>query len=149
MLKTTMQDSYIEGVTYITSDVGDGNIKLTMMIPDYNAKDLVSLRFRAKEDADIQNAEYSISATANFAYKNSAGDKSILSAYGATVFTGTGNTGDTDGDGKVTLIDLSNVIDMFGVKSGDALWTEAKFFDFNKNNEIDIADIVVIAKLIP
>jgi hypothetical protein len=34
------------------------------------------------------------------------------------------------------------------VKSGDALWTKAKFFDFNKNKVIDIADIVAVAKKI-
>jgi Ca2+-binding EF-hand superfamily protein len=56
--------------------------------------------------------------------------------------------GDTDGDGVITLIDISNIVDMFGVNSEDPLWAEARFFDFNNNNEIDIADIVVIAKQI-
>ena len=142
------QDSYIDGVTYLTSDVGDGNVKLTLMIPDYKAKDLVSLRFRAKENADIQNADNSISATANYVYKMSSDKKIVLTAYGSTDFTSSGNPGDTDADGKVTLLDLSNVIDMFGVKSGDVLWTKAKFYDFNKNKVIDIADIVTVAKLI-
>jgi hypothetical protein len=142
------QDSYIDGVTYLTSDAGDGNIKLTMMIPDYKAKDLVSLRFRAKENADIQNADNSISATAKYVYKAFTGDKVIRQAFGSTDFTTSGNPGDTDADGNVTLLDLSNVIDLFGVKSGDALWTKAKFFDFNKNKVIDIADIVAVAKKI-
>jgi GH35 family endo-1,4-beta-xylanase len=142
------QDSYIDGVTYLTSDAGDGNIKLTMMIPDYKAKDLISLRFRARENADIQNANNSITASANLVYKTSEGNKVLLSASGSTEFTSSGSPGDTDGDGRVTLLDLSNVIDMFGVKSGDMLWTKARFYDFNKNNVIDIADIVVVAKLI-
>lgn len=142
------QDSYIDGISYLTCEVGDGNIKFTIMIPDYRAKDLVSLRFRAKENADIQNEEISITATANYVYRTSTGDKTIRTAFGSTSFTTSGNPGDTDGDGKITLIDLSNIIDMFGVKSGDELWTKAKFFDFNKNNVIDIADIVAVAKLI-
>ena len=142
------QDTYIDGVTYLTSDAGEGSIKLTMMIPDYKAKDLVSVRFRAKESADIQNADNSISAKADLVYKNANGNKIVLSASGSTDFTTSGNPGDTDADGKVTLLDLSNIIDMFGVKSGDALWAKAKFFDFNKNKVIDIADIVAIAKLI-
>ena len=142
------QDSYINGVTYLTSDTGNGNVRLTMMIPDYKAKDLVSLRFRAKENADIQNADNSITATADFVYKTFAGDKVVRQAFGSTDFTTTGNPGDTDADGNITLIDLSNVIDMFGVKSGDTLWTKAKFYDFNKNKVIDIADIVAVAKLI-
>jgi hypothetical protein len=142
------QDSYIDGVSYLTSEVGDGSITFTIMIPDYKAKDLVSLRFRAKENADIQNEENSITATANYVYRASTGDKTIRAAFGSTSFTTSGNPGDTDGDGKITLIDLSNVIDMFGVESGDELWTKAKFFDFNNNNVIDIADIVAIARLI-
>ena len=142
------QDSYINGVSYLTSSVGDGNISFTIMIPDYKAKDLVSLRFRAKENADIQNTDSSITATANYVYRASTGDKTVRTAFGSTDFTTSGNPGDTDGDGKITLIDLSNVIDMFGVKSGDALWSKAKFFDFNKNKVIDIADIVAVAKLI-
>ena len=142
------QDSYIDGVTYLTSDAGGGSVKLTMMIPDYKVKDLVSLRFRAKENTDIQNADNSITATANYVYKTATGDKMVLTAFGSTDFTISGNPGDTDGDGKVTLLDLSNVIDMFGVKSGDALWAKAKFYDFNKNKVIDIADIVAVAKLI-
>ena len=142
------QGSYIDGVTYLTSNVGDGNIKLTMMIPDYKAKNLVSLRFRAKDNADIQNADNPITVTADFVYKDSAGKKIVRAASGSTDFTTSGNPGDTDTDGKVTLIDLSNVIDMFGVKNGDALWAKARFYDFNKNKVIDIADIVAVAKLI-
>ncbi len=143
-----LQASYIDGVTYLTSDAGDGNIKLTMMIPDYKTKYLVSLRFRARENADIQNADNSITATANLVYKTSEGSKFVFPVSGSTDFTTSGNPGDTDADGKVTLLDLSNVIDMFGVKNGDVLWAKAKFFDFNKNKAIDIADIVAVAKLI-
>jgi enterochelin esterase-like enzyme len=139
-------DSYIDGVTYLTSDVGEGSIRLTMMIPDYNAKDLVNLRFRAKENAELQNTDCTITAIADYVYKTSAGEKLVKQVTGSTNFTTSGLPGDTDNDGKITLIDLSNIIDMFGVKSGEALWAEARFFDFNKNNEIDIADIVAIAK---
>lgn len=142
------QPSYIDGVTYLTSDVGDGNVKFTIMIPDYKAKNLVSLRFRAKENVETQNGDNSITATANFVYKTSEGKKYVYSANGSTDFTTGGTLGDTDDDGKVTLLDLSNVIDMFGVKNGDALWKKAKFYDFNKNKVIDIADIVTVAKLI-
>jgi len=141
-------DSYIDGVTYLTSDVGNGSVKLTMMIPDYNAKDLACLRFRAKEDADLQNAEYTIKATANYVFKTAADTKYEKRVSGSTNLTTVGLPGDTDDDGKITLIDLSNIIDLFGVKAGDELWTVARFYDFNKNNEIDIADIVVIAKQI-
>lgn len=141
-------ESYIDGVTYLTSDAGGESIRLTMMIPDYQAKDLAVLRFRAKEDADFQNADYTITVTADYVLRTPANIKKIKQLVGSTNFTTSGLPGDTDGDGKVTLLDLSNIIDMFGVKIGDARWTEARFYDFNKNNEIDIADIVAVAKLI-
>lgn len=142
------QDSYIDGVTYLTTDVGDGSVRLTMMIPDYKAKDLVSLRFRAKENADIRNADNLFTATADFVYKTYEGQKSLASASSSINITTVADPGDTDGDGLVTLLDLSNIIDMFGVKIGDELWSEARFFDFNGNKEIDIADIVAVARLI-
>ncbi|MDR2671485.1 MAG: dockerin type I domain-containing protein, partial [Oscillospiraceae bacterium] len=61
-------------------------------------------------------------------------------------FTTVGGTpGDLDGDDKVTLIDLSEIIDAFGVTSASSAWVQYRFFDFNGNNAIDIQDIVEIA----
>lgn len=140
----------IEGVNTLIREVGDGEVKLTLMIADYNAKKLANIRFKAKEDADLQNDENSITTVVNYVYKDEyTGNKFVLTTSGSTSFTTSdGIPGDTDGDGIITLIDLSNVIDMFGVRKGDALWARAKFFDFNGNNEIDIQDIVYVAKLI-
>ena len=140
----------IDGVSCLTSEEGDGQVKLTLMIPDYNAKDLVNVRFRAKEDADLQNEESCITTVVNYVYRDElTGNKMVISTSASTSFTtSNGIPGDTDGDGIVTLIDLSNIIDMFGVKSSDDLWARAKYFDFNNNSEIDIADIVAVAKLI-
>ena len=61
--------------------------------------------FQSQGNADIQNEENSI-GTANYVYRTSTGDKTIRTAFGST-FTTSGNPGDTDGDGKITLIDLS------------------------------------------
>jgi hypothetical protein len=108
----------------------------------------VNLRFRAKENAELQNTDCTITAIADYVYKTSAGEKLAKQVTGSTNFTTSGLPGDTDGDGVITLIDISNIVDMFGVNSEDPLWAEARFFDFNNNNEIDIADIVVIAKQI-
>ena len=47
-----------------------------------------------------------------------------------------------------TLIDLSDAIDCFGVKEGDAGWNDAKRFDYNGNKELDIQDIATLAMLI-
>lgn len=139
----------IEGASILTREVADGEIKLTLMIPDYKAKDLAKIRFKAKEDADLQNEESSITTVVNYVYRDYSGSKFVVSTSGSTSFTtSNGIPGDTDGDGIVTLIDLSNVIDMFGVTSGNSRWSQAKYFDFNNNNEIDISDIVAVAKLI-
>ena len=140
--------TYIDNVSYLKTDLGDGSVKLTLMIADKNAKDLVSLRFRAKADANLKNEDNSISATARYVFTNPSGDKIIKASMGSTSFTSLGIPGDTDGDGEVTLIDLSNIIDLFGVSAADALWTEAKYYDLNKNMVIDIADIVAIARMI-
>ncbi|MCL2766641.1 MAG: dockerin type I domain-containing protein, partial [Peptococcaceae bacterium] len=57
--------------------------------------------------------------------------------------------GDTTGKGYVDLIDLSNVIDMFGYGQTTPGWnTLYKFFDFNGNGRIDIYDIVYVAQRI-
>jgi len=139
----------IDGVTRLTSESGDGELAMTLMIPDYNAKDLLNLRFKAKEDADLQNEDSSIIAVVEYVYRDDSGVKNIATSIGSTsISTIGGIPGDTDGDGVVTLIDLSNIIDMFGVKKGDAQWSQARFYDFNNNEEIDIADIVYVAKLI-
>lgn len=139
----------IDGVSYLTTEAGDGEIKLTLMIPDYNAKDLAKIRFKAREDADLQNEDSSIETVANYVYRDFEGNKFILATFGSTSFTtSNGNPGDTDGDGIVTLIDLSNVIDLFGVTNTSSRWPRAKFYDFNNNNQIDIADIVYVAQLI-
>ena len=47
---------------------------------------------------------------------------------------------------EVTLIDLSNVIDLFGVKNTEPAWEDAKYYDYNNNGEIDIYDITVLAR---
>ena len=57
--------------------------------------------------------------------------------------------GDTTGKGYVDLIDLSNVIDMFGITAEHPDWnTVYKFYDFNNNGRIDIQDIVFVAQQI-
>ena len=102
----------IEGVNTFIREVGDGEVKLTLMIADYNAKKLANIRFKAKEDADLQNDENSITTVVNYVYKDEyTGNKFVLTTSGSTSFTTSdGIPGDTDGDGIITLIDLSNVI---------------------------------------
>lgn len=140
----------IDGVTLLTRDEKDGEVGMTLMIPDYNARELAKVRFRAKQDSDLKNENNSIVTVVNYVYRDEfTGVKGIKTTSGSTSFiTSSGVPGDTDGDGVITLIDLSNIIDMFGLKKGDAGWSVAQFYDFNGNNEIDIQDIVYVARFV-
>ncbi len=141
-------DLGVDGVTNVTTDASTGQVKLTLMIVGYDALNLVNLRFQAKEDADIRNESSCVTVHVEYIFKTADEYKYTRTAEGTTCFATTGVPGDTNGDGKVTLIDLSNVIDYFGVQRGDTLWAKARFFDFNQNGAIDINDITHVAKLI-
>jgi hypothetical protein len=136
-----------DGVTLLTTDVAGDTLKMTFMVADYNTKDYGEVLFSAKEDANLKNEDNTIHVFAQVAVKAEDGSKSILTSEACTGFTTTesGVPGDVDGKGYADLIDLSNVIDLFGVKIGDAQWSSAKFFDFNGNGVIDIQDIVTVA----
>ena len=57
--------------------------------------------------------------------------------------------GDTNGDSIVDLLDLSDMIDWFGITSADAQWNSLYvFYDFNNNGQIDIGDIAVVAQML-
>lgn len=135
----------IEGVTCLNSEFVEGSVKLKLMIDNYNAKDLINLRFQAKEDANLRNEHTSIAANVEYVYKDESGVKTIRELSGSVAFKTVGIPGDTTGKGYVDLIDLSNVIDLFGVKKGDARWNEAEFYDFNNSGNIDIYDIAYVA----
>ena len=105
---------------------------------------------RAKEGVALVNEFQSIALTADYVIKQSDGSKEILTGNASVRFTtGSGLAGDTNNDGVLNLIDLSNMVDWFGIRSTHADW-ESKyvFFDFNNNGEIDISDIAFVARLI-
>ena len=90
-----------------------------------------------------------INVRVEYVVKNEDGIKIIAEAEGAISFTsvgGSGIPGDFDGDGSVSLIELSDVIDMFGKNTESIDWSLCKFCDINNNGEIDILDISAIAK---
>jgi len=84
-----------------------------------------------------------IGMTAELAVKEDDETKSIRRVQASVTFTTSAGA-----QGPYTLIDLSNLIDWFGVKAGDAAWAQARFFDFNGNGEIDIQDIATLAQMI-
>ena len=114
----------------------------------YSLSDLGSVMFSARDDVDLAYGDSLIQASVDYVTLIN-GEKSILGS-GSAIYVGTagGIPGDTNNDGVVDLIDLSNMIDWFGIKAGDALWNTVKYFDFNNNGEIDISDIAFVATLI-
>ncbi len=136
------------GVTVVETDNQPGSLTVTLMSEGYDVTSFGEAQFSVRDDVTQVNADYAIAVNADFVYKDMSGNKTTIHASDSVSVTTAGKAGDTNGDGKVTLIDLSNVIDLFGVTSADPLWAQAKFFDFNKNGAIDIGDVTHVAKLI-
>ena len=138
-----------EGVTVLDNFATATGRHLTVMVDGYKAKDFGEMLFSAKDDADLQSAVNIINVKSDYVVKAEDGSKSVLSASGSISFTsvgGSGIPGDLDGDGIITLIELSNVIDMFGENSNSTDWSTYQFCDINNNGEIDIFDISNIAQ---
>ena len=137
------------GVAVLDNTATANGRRLTLMIGDYNAEYFGQVLFSAKENADLQTDMNTINVKAEYVLKAEDGTKSVANATGNVSFTtvgGSGIPGDFDGNGLISLIELSNVIDMFGKNIDSADWNVCKFCDVNNNGEIDILDISSIAK---
>ncbi len=137
------------GETVLDTQAENGTLRLTVMKNGYATKSYGTVLFSVKEDADVKSEDNSVALQAEYAVKAADGSKSIKSATASTSFTSSGGTaGDVNGNGSLDLIDLSDLIDAFGMTSADPQWNKYKFFDYNKNGQIDIFDISSVAKLI-
>lgn len=138
------------GLTVINSNVEDGKVTLILAKLDgYGIAEIGKALFAPKEDAVLKNDYIPVEAYVDMVVQDEDGIKEIRKAYGAAeIKTGSDNPADTNGDGVIDLLDLSNVIDYFGVTSEDSEWRYAEFYDFNENDEIDISDIVFVAQAI-
>ncbi|NOU98753.1 endo-1,4-beta-xylanase [Paenibacillus planticolens] len=56
--------------------------------------------------------------------------------------------GDHNNDGKVSVGDLAVMAKAYGITSADAEWDQVKHFDLNGDNQIDILDLVMLARMI-
>ena len=134
-----------EGLTEFNVKQEEGSV--TIILGNLNSYDLLSIGtalFSAREDVDLTNEESTITARLDLVTYD-GNQKVIKTLTGYLSFSTVGVPGDTDGDRKITLLDLSNLIDYFGITSTDQLWITAKFFDFNHNGQIDINDISFVA----
>ncbi|OMF37484.1 hypothetical protein BK133_05350 [Paenibacillus sp. FSL H8-0548] len=57
-------------------------------------------------------------------------------------------SGDFNNDAKVSIGDLAILAKAYGATSSDANWNQVKHLDMNKDNVIDIADLVALAIII-
>jgi predicted phosphodiesterase len=130
------------GATTLTSDIGTGFATILVMQPNYQMDSLGSFMLQAKSTVGVGSTE--ITAIATFVEKVDS-NKSVQITCGS-LNQKTSNIG--TGGFEVDMILLSNLIDAFGMTSADPGWDEFCFFDFNGNNEIDIFDIVTVAKMV-
>lgn len=144
------------GVGVVDEQYGEGYAKVTLMVPGYNAEDLGEITLKAKEGAVITRGRECVWAEAEYVLKDELGNKTVTASISSVSFVTIGDgsgqpvvLGDTNGDHVVDLLDLSNMIDWFGITSHDPNWdSDYISFDFNNNGQIDIYDIAYVARLI-
>ena len=134
------------GVTPLTQEVKDGKVFLTVMVNDYSTLDYGMFRFTAIEDVFLDNTDNTINVAVQYVVKDEEGIKTVETALGTTTIY----TAKNPFEGvEVSLIHLSNIIDIFGYNTKTEGWLDLyRAYDFNNNGEIDIADIIYVAMLI-
>ena len=145
-----------DGVTIISKEGTEDGAKVVVMVPNYDTMIYGTIAIYAKADALLTNGKALVNVSVDYVVKDAADVKEIQNATASTSFTtrgnGTGepeNIGDTNADGVVDLLDLSNMIDWFGFTDVDTAWDDLYvFFDFNNSGDIDIYDIAYVARLI-
>lgn len=138
-----------EGVSVVSASATENGATVVLMAPDYDFKSCGELLLSAKEGVDLALQDNSISVTTQYVVLNDeTGEKEERTAFGTVSFTTSDGQQGSGEDGKYTLIDLSNLIDVFGADSSDPQWEEIRRFDYNNNGQIDISDIATMAQQI-
>ena len=143
-----------QGVSIITRDDLETGVKLVFMVADYSTQTYGDLILHA---AQPQDAPVTVQAGSRYVIRNEDASKEIRTADADTALTVTAEEipqppelkGDTNYDGAVDLLDLSNMIDWMGRRDSDPDWERLyRFFDFNVNGEIDAYDVSSVAALV-
>jgi hypothetical protein len=145
-----------DGVSLISAEKTGGGVRLTLMIPDYQALGLAKLTLMAKTPAGPREPSSSglrqspVTADVSVAVKDAGGAKHIAGAASSVMIAIRGGlVGDVDGDGKLTLLDVSDIIDAFGIGREHSEWeTKYQYFDYLNHGIIDIANIAHVASKI-
>ena len=136
-----------DGVTVLDEDIEPGKVMLTVMVNDYETSYYGKLLLTAKKDTV---STFTVSLSNEIVVKTEDEQKMIL-IYTASVssdyIVDDRIPGDFNGDGKVDLLDLSEMIDAFGIDSTYSDWaSKYRYMDFNQNGEVDIYDIALLAR---
>lgn len=136
------------GVSVLESYCSEGTLRLTVMVSDYKTLRYGEVCFTAREYTDLSDEENSVSLFVEYVEKDEYSNKTIKTVTAKMILPEEGIPGDVNGDGILNLLDLSDIIDVFGIDSAHELWNKYKAHDYNENGSIDIYDITYIAKLI-
>ena len=126
------------GVTFVTAVATDKGVKVTLAIQDYEAKEFGNLPLIVIDD--LKGDTYKIKVECMYVTFDKNRDKVISGPLNDCTEV-TGYVFPT----KFTIIQLSHVIDWFGVKVGDTEWPEARYWDVVQDGVINILDIQHIA----
>jgi len=132
------------GVNIVDTRIGDGTATVFFMRQGYNLTDIGNFLLRAKDDVDFANDFSKISARAEYIVRINYGEDKFTRVANASTSFATFVMPDS-----FTIVELSNIIDWFGIKRADdiAAWNATyTFWDFNNNGEICIFDIVFVAQ---
>ena len=132
-----------EGVTPLHYETSGGLTKITVMKQTYDIDNLGGLILRAREDAEITNDFETVYLNVEYALLGEQGAKEVKTAGASATFA------TFVMPESFNLIDLSNIIDWFGIDSTNPDWrTKYAFWDFNNSKDIEIYDIVFVAQRI-
>lgn len=134
------------GVAVVDEEVTDGEIRLTFMILGSDLQNFGSFSFAAGESQELYGRECAISASADYVLWE--GDDKIILSESSSAEILLADPGDVNRDGAADLLDLSDIIDFFGIDSADPDWSRAKWFDIDRSGSIDILDVSHIARII-
>jgi len=144
-----------DGVSALYMDIETpGVATVCLMVNDYNTTEYGTLYLEAVTDLVGAEDWYDVYSTALLAVRlpgdEEAKAKTSFEAsyvYAAVPST-PGLVGDSDFNGVLNLIDLSNILDVYGMTSEHPEWDRYKHMDYVQDGAILIEDIVFVAMLV-
>ena len=130
------------GASVINSEDKEFGRRVTVMIPDYEMQDLVSVMLRALQGVSEPCDLLKVVANIVVLDEKVESGKKVITLDSVLGFIPYPRID------EFNLIVLSDAIDAFGKKADSPDWIDVRKFDINRNNEIDISDIVYIASKI-